>query len=202
MADIDFARLLSPRLVLRRFRPSDLAAFCGYRSDPRVARYQDWESCSEEEGRQLLEQQMTLHPDVPGTWFQVAIELAEAGALIGDCGLHTLADRPRQAEIGFTVARDHQGKGYATEAVARLLEYAFGTLEKHRVIAVTDARNLPAARVLERVGMRREGHFIENIWFKGGWGDEYQYAVLEREWRARRATGGAGPAGTAWSPSQ
>jgi RimJ/RimL family protein N-acetyltransferase len=192
MADIAFARLLSPRLVLRRFRPSDLASFCGYRSDPRVARYQDWESCSEEEGRQLLEPQMTLHPDVPGTWFQVAIELAETGALIGDCGLHTLADGTRQAEIGVTVARNHQGKGYATEAVARLLAYAFGSLEKHRVIAVTDARNLPAARVLERVGMRREGHFIENVWFKGGWGDEYQYAMLGREWRTLRVAERAG----------
>ena len=197
MADIDFARLLSPRLILRRFRSTDLVPFCGYRSDPRVARYQDWESWSEEDGRQFLERQTTLHPDVPGTWFQMAIELAETGELIGDCGLHTLADRPAQAEIGFTLAREHQGKGYATEAVRCLLDYVFGRLGKHRVIAATDARNVPTARVLERVGMRREGHFIENIWFKGGWGDEYQYAMLEREWRALRATGGAGRPKTA-----
>jgi RimJ/RimL family protein N-acetyltransferase len=197
MADFDFARLLAPRVILRRFRESDLAPFCRYRSDPRVARYQDWESWSEEEGRQFLERQMTLYPNVPGTWFQLAIELAETGALIGDCGLHTLGDRPGQAEIGFTVSCEHQGKGYATEPVNCLLDYVFGTLGKHRVIAVTDTRNAPAARVLERVGMRREGHFVENIWFSGGWGDEYQYAILEREWRARRATGGASPVATA-----
>ena len=112
--------------------------------------------------------------------------------LIGDCGLHTLADRPGQAEIGFTLALEQQGKGYATEAVNCLLDYVFGTLEKHRVIAVTDTRNGPASRLLERVGMRREGHFIENVWFKGEWGDEYQYAMLEREWRALRPTGGPG----------
>jgi RimJ/RimL family protein N-acetyltransferase len=88
--------------------------------------------------------------------------------------LHALGDRPRQAEIGFTLACEHQGKGYATEAVDCLLDYVFGKLGKHRVIAITDARNLAASRVLERVGMRREGHFIENVWFKGGWGDEYQ----------------------------
>jgi RimJ/RimL family protein N-acetyltransferase len=193
MADVDFARLLGPRVILRRFRESDLAPFCRYRSDPRVALYQDWESWSEDEGRPFLEGQMTLHPDVPGTWFQLVIELAETGTLVGDCGLHTLGDRPGQAEIGFTLSREHQGKGYATEAVDCLLDYVFGRLEKHRVIAVTDVRNLPAARVLERVGMRREGHFIENIWFKGGWGDEYQYALLEREWRALRTAGGACP---------
>jgi RimJ/RimL family protein N-acetyltransferase len=201
MADSGFDRLLSSRLILRRFRESDLSLFCGYRSDARVARYQDWESWSEQEGRLFIDQQLKLHPDVPGTWFQMAIELVGAGALIGDLGLHTLSDRPGQAEIGFTLACEHQGKGYATEAVNRLLDYVFGVLGKHRAIAVTDTRNAPAARLLERVGMRREGHFVENIWFKGGWGDEYQYAMLEREWRARRATGGAGPIATAWSLS-
>ena len=193
MADIGFSHLRSSRLTLRRFGLSDLPAFCRYRSDPRVARYQDWESSSEPEGRLFLKRQMRLHPDVTGTWFQMAIELAEAGPLIGDLGLHTLADRPGQVEIGFTLAREHQGKGYATEAVACVLDYVFGQLGKHRVIAVTDARNAPAAHVLERVGMRREGHFVENIWFKGEWADEYQYAMLEREWRARRATGGTCP---------
>jgi RimJ/RimL family protein N-acetyltransferase len=64
-----------------------------------------------------------------------------------------------------------------------LLAYVFDQLGKHRVIAITDARNAPAARVLERVGMRREGHFIKNVWFKGRWGDEYLYALLEQEWR-------------------
>jgi RimJ/RimL family protein N-acetyltransferase len=188
MADTGFAILQTSRLILRRFRPSDLPVFSAYRSDPQVARYQDWESWSSHEGRLFFDQQMTLHPDVPGTWFQMAVELVGTGALIGDCGLHTVGDRPGQAEIGFTMAGGYQCKGYATEAVICLLEYVFGKLAKHRVVAVTDSRNAPAARLLERVGMRREGHFIENVWFKGGWCDEYQYALLEREWRQRRAS--------------
>ena len=196
MADIGFAGLRTPRLILRRFRPSDLPRFCAYRSDLRVARYQSWESCPEEEGRRFLEGQMALHPGVPGTWFQFAIELVEVGELIGDCGLHTLDDRTGLSEVGFTLASEHQGKGYATESVRCVLDYVFGKLGKHRVIAVTDARNAPAARLLERVGMRREGHFLENDWFKGGWADEYQYALLEREWRALRAAESAGPAAT------
>ena len=188
MADVGFAQLRSPRLLLRRLQESDLPSFCAYRSDPQVARYQDWESWSEEEGRRFIEGQMTLHPDVPGTWFQMAIELVQVGEIIGDCGLHTLADRPGQVEIGITMACEHQGKGYATEAVNCLLDYVFGKIAKHRVIAVADTRNTPAVRLLERVGMRREGHFIENIWFKGEWGDEFQYAMLEREWRAMAAS--------------
>jgi RimJ/RimL family protein N-acetyltransferase len=97
MADSGFHHLLSLRLILRRLRDSDLPAFCAYRSDPHVARYQDWESWSREETRRLLAAQRTLDPDVRGTWFQLAIELAETGALIGDCGLYTLSDWPGQA---------------------------------------------------------------------------------------------------------
>src|SRR5581483_9815432 len=181
--DVDFQRLFSPRLMLRRFRESDLPVFCRYRSDPAIARYQSWTTFTEEDGKQFFAGQAKLHPDTPGTWFQFAIEQLESGGMIGDCALHTPAEPPGQVEIGFTLAPAHHGQGFATEAVMCLLDYVFGTLNKHRAIAITDARNFAAAQVLERVGMRREGHFRENVWFKGQWGDELLYAVLDREWR-------------------
>src|SRR4051794_12540015 len=121
MADRGFASLSSPRLLLRRLRDADLSPFCRYRSDPRVARYQEWTAFSEDEGRRYFAAQATLDPDQAGTWFQMAIELAETGEMIGDCGLHALRDPPRQVEVGFTLATEHQGRGYATEAVACLL---------------------------------------------------------------------------------
>jgi len=186
MADTRFTCLSSPRLVLRRLRASDLAAFCRYRSDPRVALYQDWTVFPEEDGARFFAEQAKLHPDGEGSWFQMAIEHGETGEIVGDCGLKSIEGQPGQVEIGFTLAPDHWGKGYATEAINRLLDYVFGELVKHRVIAITDARNAPAARLLQRVGMRREGHFLRNIWFKGSWGDEYLYALLEEEWLASR----------------
>jgi RimJ/RimL family protein N-acetyltransferase len=70
--------------------------------------------------------------------------------------------------------------------VSCLLGYLFGELHLHRVSAICDAENLASARLLERVGMRREGHFIENIWFKGAWGSEYSYAILQSEWSERQ----------------
>ncbi len=185
MADVGFERLSSPRLILRRFQASDLPAFCQYRSDPAIARYQSWTTFTPEDGQRFFASQAPLHPDMPGTWFQLALELAETGEMVGDCVLHTPADPPGQVEIGFTLAPAHHGKGFATEAVRCLLDYVFRVLDKHRAIAVTDARNTAAAGVLERVGMRREGHFLENVWFKGQWGDEYLYAILAREWRSR-----------------
>ena len=94
----------------------------------------------------------------------------------------------RQAEVGFTLSRDHQGKGYASEAVSRLLDYAFGDLGLHRVFAITDQENDSSFALLERLGMRREGWFVQNAWFKGRWSSEYLYALLRDEWfRAPRA---------------
>jgi RimJ/RimL family protein N-acetyltransferase len=90
----------------------------------------------------------------------------------------------RQAEIGFTVAAEQQGHGYATEAVRRLLHYLLIERDKHRVSATCDDRNSRSAAVLERVGMRREGHLLESTWSKGEWTNDLLYAVLHREWPA------------------
>jgi RimJ/RimL family protein N-acetyltransferase len=185
MPDTTFASLTSARLRLRRFEGSDLPFFCRYRADPEIARYQSWSNFTEADGWRFFEQQRNLDPDTPGSWCQIAIELRSTGEMLGDCALQTLPNEPRQAEIGFTLAAQCQGKGYATEAVTCLLDYVFHKRNKHRVIAVTDANNLRAARVLERVGFRREGHFLQNAWFKGKWGDEYLYAVLREEWLQR-----------------
>lgn len=122
---------------------------------------------------------------MPGTWFQYAIALAETNELIGDCALHTLLDEPRIVEIGFTLSSRYQGKGYAREAICALLDYLFHTLGKHKVIAFTDVRNDKSIAVLERVGMRREEHLLQNYISKGQWIDEYQYSILASEWGTR-----------------
>jgi RimJ/RimL family protein N-acetyltransferase len=185
MSGEGFTRLESERLTLRRFVDSDLAPFLAYRNDPKVARYQAWESCTEHEATAVIEEMKLLQPGTPGEWFQFAIELKETGALVGDCALKVEQDG-QQAEIGFTLAREHQGKGYASEAVSRLLDYAFGDLGLHRVVAIADRENEPSLALLERLGMRREGCFVQNAWFKGRWASEYLYAVLEDEWLRRK----------------
>ncbi|WP_164015730.1 GNAT family N-acetyltransferase [Pyxidicoccus trucidator] len=176
-----FGRVETPRLVLRRLRAEDLDALVAYRGDPEVARYQSWSDYDAQRGRQLIEMMQGRQPGEVG-WFQFAIALKDTDALVGDCALRVDEYDTRLGEIGFTLSRKYQGQGLGTEAVRALLGYAFGTLRMHRVIGVTDAKNTAAARVLEHVGMRREGHFIENVFFKGAWGDEFQYALLGREW--------------------
>ena len=186
MADVKFTQIESSRLFLRQFTDSDTEPFLAYRSDPDVGRYQEWEpeSYALNDARRFVRALKTSHPDVPGQWFQFAIEVKATNEMVGDCGLHILRGDPRQAMIGFTFDSSQQGKGYATEAVLRLLDYVFNSLNKHRVIATTDCENTKSIALLERIGMRREGHFLQNIWFKGAWGDEYQYAILKSEWFA------------------
>ncbi len=75
------------------------------------------------------------------------------------------------------------------EAVSCLLDYAFGDLGLHRVVAITDQENKPSFTLLERLGMRREGCFVQNAWFKGRWASEYLYAVLEDEWSRKPRAG-------------
>jgi aminoglycoside 6'-N-acetyltransferase len=177
------------RLLLRPFELVDAAAFATYRSDPEVARYQSWNApyplAAAEEFMALMEKRYRAGPR-PGEWNQIAIQIADPRpgetALIGDCAFQLQADDVRQAAIGFTLARPYQHRGHATESVRALLGELFGGMGLHRVTAVCDAENKPSQRLLERIGMRREAHYVQNIFFKGDWGSEYMYAMLRSEW--------------------
>src|SRR5439155_2749963 len=108
-----------------------------------------------------------------------------SGELVGDCGIHFPPGDDQQIEIGITLSPRHQGRGLATEAVGSVVRYAFESLGKHRVWAVTDVENDAAARLFRRLGFREEAHFIEHLWFKGRWGSEFAFALLRREWAER-----------------
>jgi aminoglycoside 6'-N-acetyltransferase len=188
MEDRSFDKLHTERLVVRRFGFGDCEVFAAYRSDPELARYQAWESCSTEEARRFVASLREAAPGTPGSWFQFAVTLAPSGPLIGDCALRCRRTDPRQAELGFTFATAYQGQGYASEAVRCLLQYAFTTLALHRVFSLTDVRNVSAQRLLERLRFRREGQLRQSTWLKGEWVSELLYAQLEAEWRASHAS--------------
>jgi len=177
--------LETPRLRLRRFRDADLPLFMAYRNDPDVARYQGWESISLAEARAFVQEQSGIPAGIPGVGMQIAIESKATGLLVGDCYFCIVLTDPQQAELGYTLATDAQGRGLATEAVAAWLTYAFRAYQLHRVTALLDVENLRSAALLERLGFRREGHFLQSGWFKGKWCDEYLYAILREEWLAR-----------------
>jgi RimJ/RimL family protein N-acetyltransferase len=182
--DKAFTELVSDRLVLRRFRHSDAGPFAAYRTIPAVARFQGWDApYSLKRAERFIRDLEAADPDTPGAWFQFAVAPRPDGELLGDCGTGVSLDDPRQVEIGYTIAPEHQGNGYATEAVRRLLDYWFGDRGKHRATASCDARNAPSARVLRRAGFRPEGRRRKSVWAKGEWTDDLLFAVLECDWR-------------------
>ncbi|HEY5250597.1 MAG TPA: GNAT family protein [Acidimicrobiales bacterium] len=80
------------------------------------------------------------------------------------------------------------GHGYAADAAHALLHLAFDELGLHRVVARVDARNRSSARLATRLGMRLEAHLVENEWFKGGWSDQLEFAVLAHQWSTGHGT--------------
>jgi aminoglycoside 6'-N-acetyltransferase len=175
--------LETPRLLLRNFKSKDINTFITYRNDPEVAKYQSWEiPYPETAAREFIEYLQQTKPGTLGEWYQIAIALKTTDEIIGDCAFCILAEDGQQAEIGFTLSRQHQGKGYATEAVSCLLAYLFTEYKLHRIRANCDSENIASIRLLERLGMRREGHFIKSLWFKGEWVDELWFAILREEW--------------------
>ena len=186
MPDEGFTELAGARVALRRFHPGDVARFVAYRSSEQVARFQSWDApYPREEGERFIQEIAKQHPDTAGEWFQFAVALRSTRQLIGDCAAMPHADDPRQCDVGFTISPEHQGHGYATEAVGLLLAYLFTARGKHRITAYCDSRNAASAALLERLAMRREGHLRESTWAKGEWTDDLVYALLQDEWQSK-----------------
>jgi len=167
------------RLRLRRLVPGDLAALHAIHSREDVTRWLYWDPRNEGEVRTSLDAHIA-RPFDEGVVLAIDLE----GELIGTANV--AVGEHRQGEIGFMLHPDHQGHGYATEAAEAIVELAFDAYRLHRVYGCVEPRNTASVRVLERLGLRREAHLIENEWGKGEWRSEAVYAILAREWRAAR----------------
>lgn len=174
--DTSFEPLVTPRLRLRRSRPEDAETISAYRSDPEVHRYQGWERTDPDGVRGEIEEMASRDPGAPGGWMQLSVEDREAGQLVGDVGLSPADDEPGVIKIGYTMSPSFQGRGYATEAVAALIAYAFDTLGADVVRAYASAENLPSIRVAEKVGMQ----LIERFERRSG---DRVYSVVRYELR-------------------
>ncbi|MEJ8649855.1 GNAT family protein [Streptomyces sp. MS1.AVA.3] len=175
------------RLDLRPVLHDDFAAIHAYQRRPEVCRYLYWGPFDEAGSRASVDAKTartTLRED--GDVLQLAVVVRESGTLVGDVTFFWKSRAHRQGGIGYVFHPDHAGHGYATEASRALLKMGFEELHLHRIQAELDGRNTASARVLERLGMRREGHLRENEFLDGEWSDEVVYAMLAREWRAQQ----------------
>jgi len=176
--------ITTSRLIIRHLEHKDCPDFHAYRSNPDVTRYQGFDVMTAEQAAIFIEQNLHKHYGKPDEWVQYAIAKKDTGKLIGDCAIKLTAD-PRIAEVGMTISHLEQKKGYAKEAMLGILTFLFDEKEIHRVVETVDAENIASINLLKSTGFRQEGHFIENIFFKGKWGSEFQYAMLKKEWDNR-----------------
>ncbi|MGH2595012.1 MAG: GNAT family N-acetyltransferase [Actinomycetota bacterium] len=173
--DPNFAELRTERLVIRRFGADDASAFARYRADPEVARFQSWDAYTLGDAERFTQEMASLHPGHPGEWFQFAVADPVSDELLGDVALYVAVNDVARAELGFTFAPAHQGKGYATEAVRGVIAYAFDRLDVGTVFAITDARNDTSIALLERIGMQLVS--TEGAFFKGERCKEHTYEL-------------------------
>lgn len=177
-------KIYTERLIIREMTPEDEEAIFGYRSDAETNRFQSWIPENSGEVEQFIKNH-TKDFNVPGTWFQLLIADQDSGSVIGDIGVHFIGPGGQQAELGITVAKDHHGKGYASEALGGIIGYLFTELGKHRIIASVDPRNTASMKLMEHIGFRKEGHFVKSLFWKNEWVDDVIYALLQDEWPIR-----------------
>lgn len=159
---------------LRRMRANDLAAFQAYRSLPELGRYQGWSPMSDAEALAFLDEMHRAPLFTPGQWMQIAIAEPESDTLVGDIGLY-LSDDGTYGEVGFTLQPASQGRGIASRAVVEALRLFFPATGITRVLGITDERNRPSCRLLERIGFE----FMESrqVMFRGEACTERVYAL-------------------------
>lgn len=174
--------LEAPRVRLRGLAESDVDALFGVFSDERMMRY--WSSTPMRDRTEAAELLARIQRQfAERTAFQWGIERKEDGELLGTCTLFSIHRGNLRAEIGYCLKSAHWRQGYMGEALAALIDYAFGTLGLRRLEADVDPANAGSLRILDRMGFRREG-LLRERWNVGGViADSVMLGLLAREWR-------------------
>ena len=186
MAQLNTPRQTS-RLTLREYEASDLDGLTSLYSREDVNRYLYSEPKNKDQMRSMLEAKLNRPREIiDKNVMPVAVVLRDTNRLVGDFMLRWTADQHRQGEIGGSLHPDFQGQGLAVETYAELLEIGFSDFNLHRIFGRCDGRNSASIRALEKVGLQREAHLIENEFVKGEWTDEVVLAIRRNQWLARQ----------------
>lgn len=179
-------RLETERLILRDFRLEDTEAVHAYGSDPEVTQYMPWGPNRPEDTAAFIARALEQKTTWPRLELGLALELKSEAQVVGAIALHLRDLRHSTMEIGYVLRRDLWGKGLVSEAARALMAMGFEQLGLHRITAACDVRNVGSYRVMEKLGMRREGLLRQDRQLRGEWRDTLIYGLLAEEW-------GAGP---------
>lgn len=176
-------QLETARLYLRDYAPGDDADIREVDSDPEVQRYRGGQRITEEQTRRWLARTEELRRAVPRIRYPLVLARKDSDEAIGACLFAITDDARRAAESGYLLKRRYWGQGYTTEAARAVLDFGFGTLGLHHIRTQANPENVGSWRVMEKLGLRREGRLREaDLTATGEWRDIYRYAILDREW--------------------
>ncbi len=182
---IDFIVFETERLIVREFNADDFESVSAYVCDPENTVYMDLGIENREDAENFVFSRLKEQLTSERRLYDFAICLRETGEMIGSAGLFLSTDR-LQAELGYILDKKYWGFGYAAEAAEGLLRFGFTCLDLHRIYARCDSENAASERVMQRIGMRKEGEFKSSRYMrlKGRlqWRSEKQYAMLQREY--------------------
>ncbi len=175
-------KLESERLILRPINLGDKDEIFAYRSDNVTNEFQGWIPKTIEDVEIFIEK-IAKQVNEPDSWFQFVIIEKVSQKIIGDLGIHFWDKENKQVEIGCTLNKSYQKKGFAIESVRRVIDYLFKELKKHRIITSIDPKNANSIQLVERIGFRKEAHFVESVFINGKWVDDLVYSLLEKDWK-------------------
>ncbi|SFT08543.1 GNAT family N-acetyltransferase [Saccharopolyspora flava] len=172
--------LAGENVRLREFRPSDVDASLLVVGDDRVTRFLSFDSRSRDQAEAMIAGTVERAALEPRTEFYLAVTPKDGDELVGFARLGLTG--VKAAKLGYAIAADHQGKGYATDAARTILNHAFGSLGLHRVTAAIGPDNAASLAVVEKLGFVREGTLRDHVFTNGAWRDSHLYSVLATEW--------------------
>ncbi|PLS17012.1 GNAT family N-acetyltransferase [Bacillus sp. M6-12] len=167
------------RLTIREFQPQDWKRVYEYTSNSLVMEYIPEGLFTEEDAMEFVKKNTGSKAE------KFPVILHKEDCLIGHIVFHKYFGE-HTYEIGWVFHPDFYNRGYASEAAYAVLKYAFEQLKVHRVIATCQPENTGSYRVMEKIGMRREGFFKKCIPQGEKWRDEYYYAILDEEWQQQK----------------
>ncbi|MEI5906795.1 GNAT family N-acetyltransferase [Bacillus spongiae] len=167
--------LRTERLIIRNFKIDDWKDVYEYTSKKSVMEFMPEGVLTEEETKRFIKKNIDGSPE------KFPVILADEYKLIGHLEFYKFFGK-HTYEIGWVFNPEYYNKGYASEAAAAIIKYGFENLKLHRIVATCQPENIASYRVMEKVGMRREGYFKKCIPRGDFWWDEYSYAILEEEW--------------------
>ncbi len=175
-----FPEIHTKRLVLRQVIVEDSKELFNCYSDPEVMKYLSTPLENEDSIHGILDDYKNgFNQGYNLIW---AIVTKDTGSFVGTAGFEELNFLDCKADIGFSLLRKHQGNGYMKETLEEIISYGFQTMKINRIQTTVVPQNKPSINILQKLGLKKEGHMVQSVFFGSSYHDELMFAILN-PWR-------------------